>query len=96
MVLFEGTLGIGMALLLAVALAELAKVRQKYEKAFSWLAVGGIMFLAANVFSLPPVFSLTAQLNTYLNQLFLALGKITVIAAAVYLAVELFGMKKRR
>lgn len=96
MVLFEGTLGIGIALLLAVALAEIAKVRQKHEKAFNWLAIGGVMFLAANVFSLPPVFSVTAQLNIYLNQLFLALGKIAVIAAAVYLAVELFEMKKRK
>lgn len=96
MVLFEGTLGLGIALLLAVALAEMAKVRQKHEKAFEWLAVSGVLFLAANVFSLPAIFSITAQANTYLSQLFSALGKIAVIVSAVYLAIELFNIKKKK
>lgn len=96
MVLFEGTLGIGIALLSAVALAEVAKVRQRHEKAFGWLAMSGVLFLSANVFSLPAVFSVTAQVNSYLSQLFLALAKIAVLVSVGYMAVDILGIKKKR
>lgn len=96
MVFFEGTLGVGTALLIAVALAEIAKVRQRHERAFEWLTVAGVLFLAANVFSLPVVFSFTAQANVYLVQLFTALGKIAVIVSIIYLAVGLFNLKKKK
>lgn len=95
MVLFEGTLGVGIALLLAVALAEAAKVRQQYAKAFNWLTVSGVLFLAANVFTLPAVFAVTSQVNAYLTQLFSALAKIAVGVSAIYLAIGLLGVKKK-
>jgi len=45
MVLFEGVVGLGIACLLAPAIAEYAKMRNKADKGFGWVAVAGVMFL---------------------------------------------------
>ncbi len=39
--------GIGLAFLLAVALAELAKFRVKADKGFNWLALAGVLYMFA-------------------------------------------------
>ena len=96
MVVFEGTVNLGLVLLASVALAEWAKIRQKFEYTFKWLAVSGILFLLSGIFSLPSVISLTAVVNVALNALFGALGKIAALIAAAYLVSELFGSKKKR
>lgn len=50
MVLFEGVVGLGIACLLAPAIAEYAKLRSKADKGFGWIAVAGVMFLFAGTF----------------------------------------------
>lgn len=47
---FEGLVGLGVAFLLGVALAEYAKFRAKADKGFNWLAVAGVWFLFAGTF----------------------------------------------
>jgi len=49
MVLFEGLVGLGIACLLAPAIAEWAKFRGKADKGFNWIAVAGVFFLFAGV-----------------------------------------------
>jgi len=48
---FEGMVGLGIALLLAPAIAEYAKLRHKANKGFAWLAVSGVFFLFASSFA---------------------------------------------
>jgi hypothetical protein len=45
--LLEGLAGLGVAFLLAVALAEWAKFRTKAERGFNWIALAGVWFLFA-------------------------------------------------
>lgn len=45
--LIEGVAGVGLALLLGVALAEWGKFRNKAEKGFNWIALGGVWTLFA-------------------------------------------------
>lgn len=46
--MFELTLiDVGIAFLLAVTLAEWAKIKRKFEKGFGWLAAAGVFFLFA-------------------------------------------------
>ena len=47
---FEGMVGLGIAMLLAPAIAEYAKVRHKADKGFNWLATAGVFFLFAASF----------------------------------------------
>ena len=42
--------GMGIAFLLAVALAEVAKFRAKADKGFNWIAAGGVWLLFAGTF----------------------------------------------
>ena len=52
---FEGTVGLAIALLIAPALAELAKLRHKADKGFNWLAFAGVIFLFAASFEVAGV-----------------------------------------
>ncbi len=45
----EGLVGLGVALLLGVALAEYAKFKRGAEKGWSWIALGGAWLLFAGV-----------------------------------------------
>jgi len=67
MLLANGLLDLGIAFLLAVALAEWAKVRRKSERGFNWLATAGIWFLFAGTFA-----QLPSAIGVYLTPLFLA------------------------
>lgn len=87
MVLFEGTLGLGIGLLLAVALAEIAKYRERHEKAFRALAASAVMFLVASVFTLSPIVT-PSNIYTIAKQVFEALGKIFAVIAAGLLLYE--------
>jgi uncharacterized membrane protein HdeD (DUF308 family) len=54
MVLVDGVsplAGIGLAILLAVALAEFAKFRSRAEKGFNWLALSGTLYVFAGATS---------------------------------------------
>ncbi|MEM5772727.1 MAG: hypothetical protein QXL86_00655 [Candidatus Aenigmatarchaeota archaeon] len=53
MVIFEGTLGLGVGLLLAVALAQVAKI--KLTKGWQLMAVAAVLFLSAAAWSAPAV-----------------------------------------
>ncbi len=50
MALFEGVVGLGIACLLAPAIAEYAKLRVKAAKGFNWIGVSGVMFIFAGTF----------------------------------------------
>jgi hypothetical protein len=87
MVLLEGTLDIGVAFLLAVALAYYAKF--KAERGFAFLGVSGVFFLFSAAF-MDKYFAaggLLAQIGV-LQTLFDVLGWVFALIAAVFVAYE--------
>ena len=77
---------IGVALLLAPALAEIAKFR---HKGFTWVGAGGVMYLLAVAFTYDVGFGLTAIL-TYGTALFTILGLVSVLIGTLMIAMSLF------
>jgi uncharacterized membrane protein HdeD (DUF308 family) len=88
--MFELTLiDLGVAFLLAVALAEWAKVRRKSEKGFGWLAAAGVFFLFAgtlNVAVLPGLYDYVSGL--WLDTLFAAIGWILALVGTLFIGYE--------
>jgi hypothetical protein len=85
MALFEGTLGLGVGLLLAVAFAYYAKF--KAEKGFNWLGVSAVFFLFSAAFAAPAVGTYLASV-TILKDIFELLGWLFALIATVFVAYE--------
>lgn len=91
MVLFEGLLGLGLMCLLVPLLAEYGKFRKRAEKAFNWIAGGGISFILAVAFNYQVVsfWTYAGQISVWLQQLFEFIGWIFVIVGAIWAMAEL-------
>jgi len=87
MALFEGTLGLGIAFLLAVALAEYAKVRHKSEKGFSWLVISAAFFLLSAAFTAPAVGTYLSQISI-LDWAFQLLGWLFALISVIFIVYE--------
>jgi len=85
MVLFEGTLGVGIAFLLAVALAQYAKF--KASKGLSWLGVAAVFFLFSGAFAVPAVTTWLSSV-AILKEIFELLGWLFALIAAIFVAYE--------
>jgi hypothetical protein len=87
---FTATLiDLGIALLLAVGLAEWAKIKRKSEKGFAWLAASGVFFLFAGTLQadlLPGLFTYVGGL--YLDTLFAAIGWILALIGTLFIGYE--------
>jgi len=91
MAIFEGLLGLGVAILLGSALAEYAKFRHKAEKGWNWLMLGGTWFLFAGSFGVAS--SLGSLINAptiwlQFGQIFEALGWLFALIGAIFVAYE--------
>jgi len=69
---------LGVGLLLAPALAEIAKIRIKTDKGFNWLAVAGSSYLLAAAFNYDIGFNLGSALS-YGTALFSAIGLVATL-----------------
>jgi len=87
---FSATLiDVGIAFLLAVALAEWAKIRKKTEKGFSWLALSGVLFLFAgtvDLATLPGIYQYIGGL--YLDTVFAGLGWFFALLGTLFVLYE--------
>lgn len=95
MALVEGlsaTAGIGLALLLAVALAEIGKFRNRAEKGFNWLALSGAMYVFAGTASVATggfvADILTATVVEGIQKLIASLGWLFALIGAVFVAYQ--------
>ena len=79
--------GLGLAFLLAVALAELAKFRSKAERGFNWLALAGVWLVFAGSFTsgatlegilTPAVWSAFRSVGEIIGWLFALIGTLFV------------------
>ena len=95
MALVEGVsplAGMGMAILLAVALAEFSKFRSRAEKGFNWLALGGVLYVFAGATSVATGGFvgevLTASVIDGVQKLIASLAWLTALIGAVFVAYQ--------
>ena len=91
--LLEGLTGLGVALLLGVALAEWGKFRTKAERGFNWIGLGGVWFLfAGTVGGSAPVATALAGLigtaATGIGAIFEIVGWIFALIGTIFAAYE--------
>lgn len=79
---------LGVALFLAPAIAEFAKVRAKSDKAFQWIGAAGIMYLLAAAFEVD-FFSLASTL-AYGTQIFSIIGLIATLIGGILVLLSVF------
>lgn len=84
--------GIGLAILLAVALAEFAKFRSRAEKGFNWLALSGTLYVFAGATSVATGGFvgevLTASVIEGLQKLVASLGWLAALIGSVFVAYQ--------
>jgi len=90
MVVFGTYMDLGIAVLIAIVLAEYFKWRGKAPKGFNWLALGGVLFVFAGTFAGAPTM-LTALLGGMWQpfaDIFAILGWLFALIGTVFVAYE--------
>ena len=82
---------LAIAALLAPALAEMAKIRAKADKAFTWVAVGGVLFVLSASFALVDlsIVGIAASMTTPLVSLFSIIGLVAVLVGSLMVSIAL-------
>lgn len=80
---------LGVALLLAPALGEVAKIRARADKGFALLAIAGVMYLLAVAFSYDLGFGITTIFG-YGTMLFAIIGFIATLIGAILVLINAF------
>jgi len=75
--------------LLVPVLAEYGKFRKTAEKAFNWIAGGGISFILAEAFGLSFWTTYAGQIGTWLQLLFEFIGWIFVLVGVLWALTEM-------
>jgi len=79
----------GIGVLILVALAQYAKVRDKSEKGYNWLAAGGVILLFAGLFvAAPALGNLLGGVWDGLGKFFQVVGWIFALVGVVFVAYE--------
>ncbi len=82
---------LAIAALLAPALAEMAKIRAKADKAFTWVAVGGVMFVLAAAFALVDlsIVGIAATMTVPVVSLFSIVGLVAILVGSLMASIAL-------
>ena len=84
------TLYLAIACLLVPVFAEYAKIRKNAEKAFNWIAIGGVSFILATAFGVSFWTTIGAEtVTTYGGLIFEFVGWIFVLIGALLAIVEI-------
>jgi hypothetical protein len=86
MAIFEGVLGLGVGLLLAVALAQYAKI--KLTKGWQLMAVAAALFLSAAAWSAPAVASYISPQIGLVREAFELVAWLLVLLGALLVTYE--------
>jgi len=83
----------GVTLLLALVFVEYANIREKSEKAFTWIGAGAVSFILGGVFAALENTVWTeagmTEVGNYGLYLFQAIGLILVVIGALWVLVDL-------
>lgn len=86
MVLFEGTLGLGIGFLLALALAQIAKV--KITRGWQLMGVAAVLFLSAAAWSAPAVVAYISPQIGLLREAFELVAWLLALLGALLVVYE--------
>ncbi|MEM5836539.1 MAG: hypothetical protein QXR09_02710 [Candidatus Aenigmatarchaeota archaeon] len=86
MVIFEGTLGLGVGFLLAVALAQYAKI--KITKGWQLMAVAAALFLSVAAWSAPAVVAYLSPQIGLLREAFELVAWLLALLGALLIVYE--------
>jgi len=86
MVIFEGALGLGIGFLLAVALAQHAKI--KSGKGMQLIAVAGVLLLLSAAWGITAVGTYLGTQINLLKEVFELLAWLFVLIGAIFVAYE--------
>jgi hypothetical protein len=90
---FEGLVGLGVALLLAPAFAEYAKIRKRAERGFNWLAASGVWFIFAATFGAGYATTLGGYLGATawggLGSIFEIIGWLFALIETIFVVYEM-------
>jgi len=86
---------LGLAFLLAPAIAEYANIRKKAERGFNWIAAAGVLFLFAGTLGSSVIPASLAETlgELYIRELFYGVGWIFALIGAVLGAYEILTKK---
>ncbi len=86
---------LGLAFLLAPAIAEYANIRKKAERGFNWIAAAGVLFLFAGTLGSSVIPASLAETlgELYIRELFYVVGWIFALIGAVLGAYEILTKK---
>jgi thiosulfate reductase cytochrome b subunit len=95
MVFAQPLIDVGVAILVAYALAEYCKFTRKAEKGFSWLALGGVWLLFAGIFPVAATIGsyVGASVWTGISQIFEVIGWIFALIGVLFVAYEVLVQK---
>jgi hypothetical protein len=87
---FEGLVGVGVAIIFALALAEYAKWRSKAERGWNWLAVAGVWFIFAGSFAVATTIGgyVGASVWSGISAIFEVLGWVFALIGTLLVAYE--------
>ncbi len=89
--MFGATLvDVGVGVLILVALAQYAKIRDKAEKGFNWLAASGAILLFSGLFEVAPALGnlIGSGIWSGLGSLFQIVGWIFALVGVCFVAYE--------
>lgn len=83
----NGLIDLGVALFVAIALSEVAKVRRKSERGYNWLAAAGIFFLFAGGMGVIPA-TIPYIADLFLAEIFSLIGWVFAIIGTLFIGYE--------
>jgi hypothetical protein len=88
------TIGLGVALLLAPAIAEYAKIRHKADKGFNWLAASGVFFLFASTFTVAGIWGLDQAVWMGIGTVFEVVGWLLALVGTIFVGYQILWVEK--
>jgi protein-S-isoprenylcysteine O-methyltransferase Ste14 len=93
MVFDAGLMDAGVAIFILVALAQYARIRDKSEKGYNWLAAAGVILLFAGLFSVAPALGdliggSQGSIWNFLESAFEIIGWIFALVGVVFIGYE--------
>jgi hypothetical protein len=91
MALFEGTLGVGIGLLVGLALLKYSGYVEATKKELGYLASGAIfLLLAATLVPMAQTIPSVTVAITWINVIFMVIAFILVLIGAIAMAIQIF------
>lgn len=87
---FTALIDASVAVFILVALAQYAKIRDKSERGYNWLAAGGVLLLFAGLFAVAPALGnlIGSTIWSGLGNVFEIVGWLFALVGVVFVAYE--------